>query len=152
MNDKDKSNNQTIAVQVYNTLEQDFLFELALEQGFRAWTEPDSHTRVYLTASRGEVEGLLKKAGPAFRIIASRRRQLLAEAMLFAGSKESVWPKVISETQAEISLFIRRNEHLDPVLKTVEKARVEVSPRRQFASEVLESLDHGYEEFVQSRQ
>jgi len=148
----DKNNNQIVAAKVFNKLEQEFLYQLAVEHGLKAWTKPNSHTRVYFKANRGEVESLLKKAEPAFQILAYRRHELTGEAMLYAGSKASAWPQVISQTQAKVSLFVQRNEHLDPVLKVVEKARAEVPPMMQFAAEVLQSLDDGYEEFVRSRQ
>ena len=111
-----------------------------------------SHTRVYFKADRGEVENLLQKAQPGFQILACRRREFIAEAMLYAGSQACHWRQIISHAQAKVSLFVQKNEHLDPVLKIVEKARAEVSPMTQFTTEVLQSLDNAYEDFIQSRQ
>lgn len=139
MIDKNKAaDDRIVAVKVNDRLEQDFLHQLAIEEGLKAWIKPNSRTRVYFKATNEQVVTLLEKARPAFQILDYRRHEIVAEAMLYAGSQGSEWPQIISQTQAKVSLFVnKRNKQLGPVLKSVEKARAEIPPMMQFAAELF---------------
>jgi len=140
-------NNQTIGVRVNNRLDQEFLHTLAKEEGLTAWVKPNSRTRIYLEATYEQVDNLLKRAEPAFHRISYRRCEIIAEAMLYAGSQEVAWPQIISQTQAKVSLFVKKNKNLGSAFKSVEKAKDEVPPMMQFAAEAFQSLDDAYDEF-----
>ena len=100
-----KDTESVLCVRVDDRFDQKFLYTLACEEGLDVWVKPNSHTRVYFQATDRQVKDLLKRAEAAFGILIYRRRELIAEVMLYAGSKNKDWPQVIGQAQANISVF-----------------------------------------------
>lgn len=126
-----------VVINVDDKLEQCFLGELAKEQGFKAWTKPRSHSRTYIEATRKQVDTLIKKAAPALAILDQRKLEMMAEAMIYAGSANLIWPGIISQAQAYVRDIVKKSKHLHQRLETVEKARKERRRDRELIAQMF---------------
>lgn len=114
-----------VVINVNDKLEQCFLGELAKEQGFKIWTKPRSHSRIYIEATRKQAGTLIEKAAPALAILDQRKLEMIAEAMLYAGSSDTKWPGIISQAQAYVRAIVKKSKHLQKRVESVENARKE---------------------------
>ena len=116
-------NNPQIGVRMDNPLERDFLFELAREQGLEVYIKSRSSACVYFNTSKEQVEALLEQARISFFILGQRRMEMLAEAMLHAGSKKYSWFDRIKQRQANIAVILKKNPSTRHIAESVEKAK-----------------------------
>ena len=99
------------------------MLELAREQGFEVYIKSRSSACVYFNASKEQVEVLLEQARLSFFILGQRRMEMLAEAMLYAGSKKYSWFDIIKQGQANIAVMLKKNPSTRQIAESVEKAK-----------------------------
>ena len=118
-------NNLQIGVRMDNPLERDFLLELAREQGFEVYIKSRSSACVYFNAPKEQVEVLLEQAKLSIFILGQRRMEILAEAMLYAGSMNNSWFDIIKQRQANIAVKLKKKPSTRQIADSVEKVRIE---------------------------